>query len=57
MGGTDIDLQLLEAAKAGDMELVKVCVGVRACWCLPALVILPQYFETLQYTIPLKSVS
>ena len=26
MGGTDIDLQLLEAAKAGDMELVKVCV-------------------------------
>ena len=23
-GGTDIDLQLLEAAKAGDMELVKV---------------------------------
>lgn len=26
VGGTDIDLQLLEAAKAGDMELVKVCV-------------------------------
>lgn len=24
MGGTDVDIQLLEAAKAGDMEVVKV---------------------------------
>lgn len=25
VGGTDVDIQLLEAAKAGDMEVVKVC--------------------------------
>ena len=31
VGGTDIDLQLLEAAKAGDMELVKVCVCMCVC--------------------------
>ena len=33
VGGTDIDLQLLEAAKAGDMELVKVCVCMCVCVC------------------------
>lgn len=26
VGGTDVDIQLLEAAKAGDMEVVKVCL-------------------------------
>ena len=25
--GTDVDIQLLEAAKAGDLELVKVCMN------------------------------
>lgn len=28
MGGTDVDIQLLEAAKAGDMEVVKVCLSL-----------------------------
>lgn len=27
VGGTDVDIQLLEAAKAGDMEVVKVNVN------------------------------
>ena len=26
VGGTDVDIQLLEAAKAGDMEVVKVII-------------------------------
>lgn len=30
--GTDIDLQLLEAAKAGDMEVVKVSVHIPFCF-------------------------
>lgn len=27
-GGTDVDNQLLEAAKTGDIELVKVCICI-----------------------------
>ena len=28
VGGTDVDIQLLEGAKAGDLELVKVSAAV-----------------------------
>ena len=31
-GGTDVDIQLLEAAKAGDLELVKVRAVNRYEW-------------------------
>lgn len=31
VGGTDVDIQLLEAAKAGDMEVVKVCSVQPSC--------------------------